>query len=101
MNDQTDLINRVTAFLNHFELVFNNDWTFTKGMLCEGDEEWRELFIAGNGTFLDPFPGEHFTGGKGDNWANRTALLADYRELRAFMISEGLYRSESPEDFKV
>ena len=90
MNDQTELINRVRTFLGAFEGVFHEDWSFTASTLFE-DEEFRELFIAKNGTFLDPFPGEHFTGGKGDNWANRSFLLAAYRELRAYLISEGLY----------
>jgi len=90
MDDQAELIKRVRTFLGTFEGFFHEDWSFTASTLFE-DEEWRELFIAENGTFLDPFPGEHFTGGKGDNWCNRSHLLAAYRELRAYMISEGLY----------
>jgi hypothetical protein len=43
------------------------------------------------GTLIAPFSGEYFTGGKGDNWANRSSLLAAYRELKAFAISEGVY----------
>jgi hypothetical protein len=93
-NEKSELISRVADFLGAFELVFDQDWDFTKGTICD-DKEYRECFIAEKGTFLDPFPGEHFTGGKGDNWANRSFLLSRYRELRAFMISEGLYESES------
>jgi len=92
MDEQSELINRVAGFLYCFELVFDHDWSFTKANMC--DDEFREFFIAENGTFLDPFPGEHFTGGKGDNWANRSSLLAAYRELKAFMISEGLYTED-------
>lgn len=92
-NEESELISRVTRFLDAFELVFDHDWDFTKGTICD-DKEFRECFIAEKGTFLDPFPGEHFTGGKGDNWGNRSHLLSDYRELRAFMISEGLYNPE-------
>jgi hypothetical protein len=93
-NEKSELISRVAHFLGAFELVFDQDWDFTKGTICD-DKEYRECFIAEKGTFLDPFPGEHFTGGKGDNWANRSFLLSRYRELRAFMISEGLYESKS------
>ena len=94
MNDEeSELISRVTRFLDAFELVFDHDWWFTKETICD-DKKEREHFIAEDGTFLDPFPGKHFTGGKGDNWANRSLLLSDYRELRAFMISEGLYEPE-------
>lgn len=91
--DKNLLVERVTAFLSYFELVFDNDWSFTKSTICD-DPGFRELFISENGTFLDPFPGEFFRGGKGDNWANRTQLLDKYRELRAFLISEGLYEPE-------
>jgi hypothetical protein len=93
-NEESELISRVARFLGAFELVFDQDWDFTKGTICD-DKEYRECFIAEKGTFLDPFPGEHFTGGQGDNWANRSFLLSRYRELRAFMISEGLYESKS------
>jgi len=93
-NKESELISRVAHFLGAFELVFDQDWDFTKGTICD-DKEYRECFIAEKGTFLDPFPGEHFTGGQGDNWANRSFLLSRYRELRAFMISEGLYESKS------
>ncbi|MEG4133074.1 hypothetical protein QUA41_31055 [Microcoleus sp. Pol11C1] len=96
--DKNLLIERVTAFLSYFELVFDNDWWFTKSTICD-DPEFRELFIAKNGTFLNPFPGEFFYGGKSDNWANRTQLLDKYRELRAFLISEGLYEAENPNMF--
>jgi hypothetical protein len=88
-----DLIDKVSVFLSYFELVFGIDWSFTKGILCS-DEEFLECFIAKNGTFLEPFPGEFFKGGNGDNWANRTQLFDHYRELRAYLISEGLFESE-------
>lgn len=82
MNDE--LKNRLSSFLHSFELVFDNDWDFTISRMVD------EGFIQKKGTFLNPFPGEHFTGGKGDNWANRSGLLAAYRELKAFAISEGM-----------
>lgn len=82
MNDQ--LNERILNFLDAFELVFDYDWDFTKLNILD------EYFIDKDGTFLDPRPGEHFTGGKGDNWANRSHLISTYRELRAFAISEGI-----------
>lgn len=80
-----ELSKRIQDFLSAFELVFDNDWYYTKLNILEKD------FISEEGTFIDPFPGEYFTGGKGDNWANRSSLLAAYRELKAFAISEGIY----------
>lgn len=84
----SELSDRIQAFLSSFENVFHYDWDFTKDRIVD------ELFIEEQGTFLDPLNGQHFTGGKGDNWANRSCLIADYRELRAFAISEGLYKPE-------
>lgn len=79
-----ELKDRIAQFLYTFELVFDNDWWFTIESVHD------EYLIKKNGTFLNPFPGEHYTGGKGDNWANRSSLLATYRELKAFAISEGM-----------
>jgi hypothetical protein len=80
-----ELQQRIQDFLQSFELVFHLDWDYTKMSLKSED------LIGKTGTFLDPFPGEYFTGGKGDNWGNRSSLLAAYRELRAFAISENIY----------
>lgn len=86
MKDE-QLNERIQHFLDYFELVFHDDWDFTREKIIDRD------FIQRNGTFLAPSPGEHFTGGKGDNWGNRTSLLAAYRELKAFAISEGIYKA--------
>ncbi len=83
MNDQ-EFQKRLQKFIASFEGVFDADWDYTKSVIND------DLFISEQGTFLDPFPGSHFTGGKGDNWASRTSLLASYRELKAFAISEGI-----------
>ncbi|MEP6517430.1 hypothetical protein [Microcoleus vaginatus] len=85
MDNESELTKRAAVFLDSFEIVFGHDWWFTKDNICD------RHFIAEDGTFLDPYPGEHFTGGKGDNWCNRSSLLAAYRELKAFMISEGIH----------
>ena len=79
---------RLERFISCVELVFDIDWDYTKLSIIDED------FIAGNGTFLNPFPGEHYTGGKGDNWGNRSSFLAAYRELKALAISEGLYNPD-------
>lgn len=86
MNDEFN--ERFQDFINTFELVFDGDWEYTKDSISD------EYHIEKNGTFLNPFPGEHYTGGKGDNWANRSSLLAAYRELKAFAISEGIYNPD-------
>jgi hypothetical protein len=86
----SELQERIQDFLQSFELVLDQDWDYTKMSLKS------EYLIGENGTFLDPFPGEHFTGGKGDNWANRSSLLSAYRELRAFAISENIYVPYDP-----
>ena len=97
MEEQTELAKRATAFLAHFELVFDNDWWFTKETIRD-DAGSTVPFIAENGTFTNPFPGEHFVGGKGDNWGNRSRLLNSYRNLKAYLISEALY-SDFTEDY--
>ena len=63
-----ELSKRIQDFLWAFELVFDNDWDYTKLSILD------EYLISDKGTFINPFPGEHFTGGEGDNWANRSAL---------------------------
>ncbi len=83
-----ELRKRIRAFLSAFELVFDHDWYYTKLSILD------EYLISDEGTFINPFPGEHFTGGKGDNWANRSHLLAAYRELKAFAISEGIHNPD-------
>ena len=47
-DEKTELIKRTAQFLALFELVFDNDWSFTKATICD-DEEYRELFVAENG----------------------------------------------------
>jgi hypothetical protein len=82
--DNSQLAIRVQELLDSIELVFDADWEFTTWSIpCE------DLID------LNPFPSKHFTGGKGDNWANRSSFLAAYRELKAFAISEGLYDAEA------
>lgn len=70
---EKDLNERICDFITCFELVFHWDWDFTKSSILD------KYLIQETGTFIDPYPGEYFTGGKGDNWANRTSLIAAYR----------------------
>jgi len=83
-----ELKKRLQEFISCFELVLDVDWDYTKNSISD------EYLIDNHRTFLDPFPGEHYTGGKGDNWGNRSSFLAAYRELKAFAISEGLYNPD-------
>lgn len=82
MNDQTELEKRAARFLWSFELVFDNDWMFTKDTICD------EYLTAASGTFLNPSEG---VGGDG---SNRENLLNAWLDLRSYMISEGIYSPE-------
>ena len=88
MDNNNQLRDRIQNFIDSFELVFDYDWVFTKDAIND------EYQISEQGSFLDPFPGEYYCGGKGDNWANRSSLFSAYRELKAYSISEGLYKVE-------
>lgn len=87
VNDE--LNERIQDFISAFELVFDIDWNYTKSRMVD------ETYISEQGTFLNPFPGEHFTGGKGDNWANRSSLLTAYREFKAFTTIEEMYNLDA------
>ena len=64
------LLRAYESFLGAFELVFDNDWEMTLGRIADPD------FISEKGTFLRPGVDD-----ESNNWANRGALLAAYREL--------------------
>jgi len=64
----------VGRFLTEFELVFHADWEMSRGCLLEAN------YIHPNGTFLEPMVDD-----ESNNWANRGALLEDWRELRRAM----------------
>jgi hypothetical protein len=88
MSDE-GLTHRIQDFLSRFETVFHGDWDHTKGCL----EEIK-------GSFLDPTPGEFFDGDSLGNysWSNYSGLLDAYRELKAYMISEGLYITDETDN---
>jgi len=75
-----ELLGRIQYFLDRFECVFDEDWDFTRDSIIES---------CSIGTFLHPKPYTFK-----DNGSNREGLLDSYRDLRAFMISEGLYTPE-------
>ena len=62
----------VVDFLDAFELVFDADWQMTKDCLADPTH-----LISNEGTFLNPQVAD-----EANNWHNRGALLAAYRNLR-------------------
>lgn len=89
--DQSEGLKRAATFLYYCELIFGNDWDFTKANL---HPDSICPVIQPNGTLLDPDPDQPWVGGKGCNWHNLAGFLASYRELRAYLISENYYLDE-------
>ncbi|MFN9952723.1 MAG: hypothetical protein ACK55I_06460 [bacterium] len=77
------MITGLQEFTSCYELVFRDDWEFTKQNLS--DEE-IEYFISDSGNFLNPDCGD-----ESNNWANRGYLLASYRKLVETMKENGVY----------
>lgn len=75
ISDIEEFQNAVTDFMSSFELVFDNDWDMTEGIIKDS-----KFYIAENGTFLNPDVED-----EGNNWANRGSLLANYRKLYDLM----------------
>lgn len=67
----------VMEFLNSFELVFDQDWEFTKANF---DPEMLKCFVSADGTFVNPKIGD-----ESNNWGNRGHLLDAYRHLKVLM----------------
>jgi hypothetical protein len=65
-----DTVDAINAFLDAFELVFDNDWDMTKASITD------DFMIDPDGTFLEPDLED-----ESDNWANRGNLLGAYRHL--------------------
>lgn len=74
-----ELLEKVRAFVDSFEWVFDKDWDHSK--MCLSDD-MEERFIKSTGTFIAPGV-EH----EGDDWAIRAGLLNNYRRLRAALDS--------------
>ncbi len=72
MDNNNQLRDRIQNFIDSFELVFDYDWVFTKDAIND------EYQISEKGSFLDPFPGKHYCGGKGYTWGSRSSLFSAY-----------------------
>ncbi|QIF03301.1 hypothetical protein [Roseimicrobium sp. ORNL1] len=91
MSTHPDL-EKVRAFLDAFEEVFDRDWPYTKEMLgirCETEEQKTAAAKAGletipviseHGTFVHPQVEDEV-----EDWGNRARLLESYRALRKEM----------------
>ena len=80
-------VEKVVRFVEMFWVVFDNDWWMTKATL--GVSEGNGA-VADDGSFLNPQVDD-----ESNNWANRGALLAAYRDLTKAMGQLGL-PSEPP-----
>lgn len=80
MNDEFKKL--LTDFISNFELVFDEDWEFSKGCLRD---DFQKNFVAPDGTFLNPGVDD-----ESNNWANRGQLLHTYRNLIAEMQKQGM-----------
>jgi hypothetical protein len=85
-----DYSEKVRAFVDAFEEVFDRDWDYTRQMLGIRDETSDEkgaiaasgletiFTIAEDGTFVNPGVED-----EEEDWGNRARLLGAYRALRA------------------
>ena len=80
MNEE--MKNALTEFVSSFDLVFDEDWEFSKNCLRDDSQK---SFIASDGTFLNPRVDD-----ESNNWANRGHLLEVYRRLIAEMQKQGM-----------
>lgn len=87
--EKQQLAELIQEFIDSFQLVFDYDWNYTKDSINDF------YLISEKGSFLNPFPGKFYCGGKGDNWANRSSFLSCYRKFKAYCISEGFYSKEN------
>ena len=74
------LLDAMREFVSCFELVFDADWAMTE--VCIRDSEFM---ISEDGTFLEPNVAD-----ESNNWHNRGALLASYRDLVGRMEACGI-----------
>ena len=74
----------VSDFIDHFELVFDNDWEYTLDNLSP---DAVHCFIEKEGTFIHPGVDD-----ESNNWGNRGSLLNAYRYLDELMKELGLPR---------
>jgi hypothetical protein len=82
-------------FLESFEEVFHNDWTYTKEMLGIHEEtgepgqiaqqlDLEPLYmISPEGTFIEPKVADEI-----EDWGNRGRLLEKYRKLKLLVVNQ-------------
>jgi hypothetical protein len=75
MAETVETIAATRSFVDHFELVLDNDWQMTRDCLAN-----PTYLIDPNGTFLQPGVDD-----ESNNWTNRGALLASYRRLKSLL----------------
>lgn len=86
-----DFQRALLAFLTSFDLVFDNDWEFSRQRL-QSDE--LGMYIRNGQSFLNPGIED-----ESNNWGNRGSLLASYRRLLAVMQHMGLRTDCFPDDW--
>lgn len=87
-----EMLDAIRDFVASFEVMFGDDWPYTKEMLGIRDETPEQSaaahamgletipIIADGGTFLDPRVEDEI-----DHWGNRGALLQQYRRLKRLL----------------
>ena len=80
------LIDQLNDFIDHFELVFDNDWDTTKARIKAA----REFGCEGSFLVTDTYD-------ESNNWANRGSLLSSYRELVSLMVKRRIRKSTFPD----
>ena len=78
---EDELQQAISRFLGAFQVVFEDDWRYSREML----ERDMEYAVSSAGTFLEPGPKY-----EDKNWGARTALLRAHKELLAAMRAKGL-----------
>ena len=79
-NEMVQLLEALREFMCRFELVFDIDWEMTQAAVQNADH-----LIAEEGTFIQPMVED-----ESNDWANRGALLAQYRDLVKCMEKCGI-----------
>ena len=81
--DMDGLLDSLRHFVALFELVFDLDWEMTQACIRDS-----EHMISEDGTFIHPMVDD-----ESNNWWNRGAILASYRDLVERMEALGIDRT--------
>ena len=82
MEFQEDLQRALSRFVGALELVFHDDWDYSRGMVAELEILDR---VTGDGTFLHPGPA-----GRISNWGALSSFYDAYAELQRQMVRSRL-----------